>query len=56
MLEFNDFFCLTEGQKDFSNTLKFISGKTVNHDELASDAVIHVAQLAEVSAKKAARL
>ncbi len=56
MLAFNDFFCMTEGQKEFSKTLKFIAGKQVQHDELATGAIIHIAQLAEVSAKKAVRL
>ena len=29
ILAFNDFFTLSEGQKEFVNTLKFIAGKRV---------------------------
>ena len=57
MLAFNEFFTLAEGQEEVVNTLKFIAGKPVTHDELHEvDSIIHVAQLAEVAAKKAVKL
>ena len=56
MLAFNEFFTLAEGQQEFTNTLKFIAGKRQSLDDIAEDEVIHVAQLAEVSAQKAIKL
>lgn len=58
MLQFYEFFCHSEGQLEFSNTLKFIAGKRVERDEVAieTEQVIHVAELAEVAAKKAVKL
>jgi len=58
MLQLYEFFCHAEGQREFVNTLKFVSGKRVNRDDVAleSEQVIHVAELAEVAAKKAVML
>mmetsp|Transcript_39467 Transcript_39467/g.51666 ORF Transcript_39467/g.51666 Transcript_39467/m.51666 type:complete len:87 (-) Transcript_39467:1680-1940(-) len=43
-MAFYEFFCMSEGQQEFINILKFISGKPVELDELAPNAVIHMAQ------------
>ena len=43
MLAFHEFFTLSEGQKEFIDTLKFIAGKPTAQADIAENEVIHVA-------------
>ena len=55
-LAFYEFFCMSEGQQEFVNILKFIAGKPVQIDELAPNSVIHLAQLPQMADRKAVKL
>jgi len=55
-LAFYEFFCLSEGQAEFINILKFIAGKEAELDELANNNVIHLAQHPQMADKKAVKL
>jgi hypothetical protein len=56
MLAFNEFFNQGDGLQEFTDTLRFVAGKTPSLDAIAENEVIHVAQLAEVAAAKAVKL
>ena len=47
---------MSEGQAEFINIIKFIAGKEVELDELAPNAVIHLAQHPQMADKKAVKL
>ena len=56
MLAFNEFFNQGDGLQEFTDTLRFVAGKTPSLDAITENEVIHVAQLAEVAAAKAVKL